>query len=234
MKNRPFFLLSILAMLVLLLIGKLMNSKVADAKVVTPECYRTPIMALEFSQDAAMINTIFKLPEPDSLVRVSKTKRFVSATDLDYLYILAYALFMLLFALQCNYFWKKGFIWAILLTLLAALSDVMENAQLMKIFKLVAAGETDYSGIFETLRFWTALKFFSIGAFFLALAPFFWRSNWLGKVVVTTAALALGCWAMACFYQPEFWADVLFGMIFLLFAGAILLGLTFKTKPSSN
>ena len=88
MKNRPFFLLSILAMLALLLIGKSMNSKVEDAKVVTPECYRTPIMALEFSEDAAMIYTIFKLPEPDSLIRVSKTKPFVSATNLDYLYIL--------------------------------------------------------------------------------------------------------------------------------------------------
>lgn len=233
MKNRPFFLLSILAMLALLLIGKSMNSKVEEAKVVTPECYRTPIMALEFSEDAAMINTIFKLPEPDSLIRVSKTKPFVSATNLDYLYILAYALFMLLFALQCNYFWKKGFVWAMLLTLLAALSDVMENAQLMKIFKLVAGGETDYSDIFQSLRFWTALKFCSIGAFFLALAPFFWRSNWLGKIVVGTAALALCCWALACFYKPEFWADALFGMIFLLFAGAMIFGLTFKIRQAS-
>ncbi len=137
---------------------------------------------------------------------------------------------MLLFALQCRRLRVPGYGLAVLLTSIAAISDVMENLQLKKIFALVAAGDTDFGGIFEPLRFWMALKFLAITAFFLALAPFFWRSNWLGKMVVATAVLALIFWGMACFYQPEFWAGTFFRLTFLLFAGALIFGLTYKNK----
>ncbi|MDO8366063.1 MAG: hypothetical protein Q7T20_04635 [Saprospiraceae bacterium] len=229
MKNRPFFLLSILAMVALIGIGRLMDQEIKSAKVVTPEGYQKTIMALEFAQDTVMINAIFELPQPDS-IRTERANRLVCSTNYDYLYILAYASFMLLFALQCKRLGAKGLVWAVLWTLMAAFSDVMENLQLMKIFNLVRTGGEDYSGIFWSLRFWMALKFFSIGAFFLALGPFFWKSNGLGKVVVVVAWMALVYWALACFLKPEFWADALFIMIFLAFAGAMIFGLTYRVR----
>jgi hypothetical protein len=229
MQHRPFFLLSILSMVALLVIGRWMDQEIKAAEVATPPGFKKSIMALEFAQDTAMIRTVFKLPQPDS-IRVQKAERLTCSTRLDYGYILAYALFMILFALQCKKMGASGTLLAVSLTLIAAIGDVMENEQLMKIFQQVAIGDAGAPEIFDRLRFWMALKFFSIGAFFLALAPFFWRSNWLGKIVSILAALALISWALACFYRAEFWADALFNMIFLLFAGALIFGLTYKTQ----
>jgi len=229
MKNRPFFWLSILSMIALISIGRLMDQEIKSSQVITPKGYQKAIMALEFAQDTAMINAIFDLPQP-SLIREERASRLICSTNFDYLYILVYASFMLLFALQCKRLGAKYLIWAVLCTLTASFADVMENLQLMKIFNLVMTGQEDYSGIFGPLRFWMALKFFSLGAFFLVLGPFFWKSNGLGKGVVVIAAMAMAYWAMACFFKPEFWADALFIMIFLSFAGALLFGLTYKTR----
>jgi len=230
MQNRPFFLLSILSMVALLMIGRWMDQEIKSAEVAVPDGFKKSIMALEFAQDTTMIRTIFRLPQPDS-IRVQKAERLIRSTRLDYAYILAYALFMILFALQCKRMGASNTLLAVSLALLAAIGDVMENEQLMKIFDQVAIGNAGTPEIFGRLRFWMALKFFSIGAFFGVLAPFLWRSNWLGKIVSILAALALISWALACFYRAEFWADALFNMIFLLFAGALMFGLTYKTRP---
>jgi hypothetical protein len=232
MQNRPFFLLSILSMVALLLLGRQMDQDIKAAEVAVPDGFKKSIMALEFAQDTAMIHTVFRLPQPDS-VRLQKTEKLIRSTRLDYGYILAYALFMILFALQCKQMGATNTLLAVSLTLIAAIGDVMENEQLMKIFDKVAIGNAIAPEIFDRLRFWMALKFFSLGAFFGALAPFFWRSNWLGKLVAILAVCSIISWALACFYQAEFWADALFSMIFLLFAGALIFGLTYKSgsKP---
>jgi hypothetical protein len=233
MQKRPFFLLSILSMIALLLIGRWMDQEIKDAAVATPPGFKKSIMALEFAQDTAMIYTVFKLPQPDS-IRIQKTERLIRSIRLDYGYILAYALFMILFAVQCKRMGAARTLLAVSLTLIAAIGDVMENEQLIKIFHQVAIGGDDFAGIFDRLRFWMALKFFSIGAFFLVLSPFFWRSNVLGKIVGIAAVITMICWVLACFYRAEFWADALFSMIFLLFAGALIFGLTYKIRPKLN
>lgn len=229
MQKRPFFLLSILSMIALLLIGRWMDQEIKDAEVVTPPGFKKSIMALEFAQDNARIQTVFKLPQPDS-IRVPMAEKLIRSTRLDYGYILAYALFMILFALQCKRLGAERTLLAVSLTLIAAIGDVMENEQLIKIFHQVAIEGDDFTGIFDRLRFWMALKFFSIGAFFLVLSPFFWRSNVLGKIVGIVAVITMISWVLACFYRAEFWADALFSMIFLLFAGALIFGLTYKSQ----
>jgi hypothetical protein len=233
MQDRPFFLLSILSMVALLLIGRWMDQEIKAAEVAVPDGFKKSIMALEFAQDTTMIRTIFRLPQPET-IRLQKAEKLIRSTRLDYGYILAYVLFMILFALQCKRLGAVSTLLAVSLTLLAAIGDVMENEQLMKIFHQVAIGAVDYSGIFDRLRFWMALKFLSIGAFFLVLSPFFWRSNLLGKIVGIIAVLAVLCWALACFYKAEFWADALFNTIFLLFAGTMVFGLTYKNRPEPD
>jgi len=230
MKNRPFFLLSALSMVAILWIGLSMDHKIVEAKVATPDGYSKPIIALEFALDTSIINAVFNLPEPEESIRKAKAGNLNWSTNLDFLYIFAYGSFMLLFAFQCKRLQGTGFGLPAILTLLAAFSDVMENMQLKKIFVQVAAGSNDFSEIFGPLRFWMALKFFAITAFFLALAPFLWRSNWIGKIVVATAALALFFLGMACFYKPEWWASAFFNMILLLFSGDFVFGLTYKNR----
>ena len=230
MKKRPFFLLSALALVAGLLITVAMQSANIRAGLAKPPGYFSPIIALEFAQDTPLIRAVFKLPEADKQALADRLKAIDRGTNLDYLFILTYASFMVFFALQCK---KMGqqYPWiALVFGLLAALADVQENGQLKQIFSLVTVDQANFSAIFDPLRFWTALKFFSTGAFFLALAPFFWKANGLGKGVVSTAAAAIVCWTLACFYTPETWADLLFGMTFLTFVGAMVFGLTYQVK----
>ncbi len=236
MKNRPFFLLSSLSMvgaLFAVIAMSLVNDK-ADLK--PPAGFASPILALEFAQTNATINALFDRTKSDTLVRYDPSDIYFKAqfmdtsTNLDYLFILAYGSFMLFFALQCKRIGENQYWLAITFALLAAIADVMENGLLKEIFGLVADLKTDFSMYFSPLHFWTCLKFFSTGAYFLALAPFFWKANWLGKLVVLSATVSIIFWALASFWKPEYYADALFGMIFLAFLGAMIFGLTYKVK----
>ena len=55
MQNRPFFLLSILSMVALLVIGRWMDQEIKSAEVAVPDGFKKSIMALEFAQDTTMI-----------------------------------------------------------------------------------------------------------------------------------------------------------------------------------
>lgn len=236
MKNRPFFLLSSLSMvsaLFAVIAMSLVNRK-ADLK--PPAGFSNPVLALEFAQTNATINALFDRTKSDSLVKYDpsdiyfKAQFMDTATNLDYLFILAYGSFMLFFALQCKRIGEKHYWLAILFALLAAMADVMENGLLKEIFGLVAELKTDFSVYFSPLHFWTRLKFFSTGAYFLVLAPFFWKANWLGKLVVLSATVSIIFWVLASFYNLKYCTDALFWMIFLAFLGAMIFGLTYKAK----
>jgi len=236
MKNRPFFLLSSLSMvgaLFAVIAMSLVNYK-ADLK--PPAGFASPILALEFAESNTTVNTLFDRTKSDTLAKYDpsdiclKAQFMDTSTNLDYLFILAYGSFMLFFALQCKHIGEKQYWLAIAFALLAAIADVMENGLLKGIFDLVADLKTDFSAFFSPLHFWTCLKFFSTGAYFLALTPFFWKANWLGKLVVLSATVSIVFWALAGFWKLAYSADALFGMIFLAFLGAMIFGLTYKVK----
>lgn len=226
MKNRPFFLLSLLTMLACLGIIAAMQKATKAAELAKPPGYYSSIIALEFAQENAMVLAVFNGAESKATSILEQVNNIRWATYYDFLFLLAYTSFMVFFAL----IYKKlglGSQWplAIGLALLGGVSDVFENLQLLQIFDGVVVGRADFSAIFGTLRLCTVLKFGAIAGFFLAMGPFFWRSNILGKVVVVAASLALVCWVLACFVTPAPFGDLLFLMIFLAFAGAMIWGL---------
>ena len=53
MQNRPFFWVSILAMVALIFIGWWMDQEIKAAVVAIPDGFKSSIMALEFAQDTA-------------------------------------------------------------------------------------------------------------------------------------------------------------------------------------
>jgi hypothetical protein len=228
MKNRPFSLLSALAMVGALYAVVAMSLVNAKSSVKPPEGFRSPILALEFAQDNAVIDSVFNLSRATPAEIHFNTQCFDLGVQLDYLFILAYAGFMLCFALQSRHLGQKSHWLGILFALLAALADVLENGQLRAIYAQIELGQRDFSEHFSALHFWTCLKFCSTGAYFLAFTAFFWKANWLGKIVVLAALGALLCWAGAVFMSPKTWADAMFGMIFLAFAGAMFFGLRYR------
>lgn len=231
MKNRPFFFLSLLAMIASLVVMILMARATNQADLAKPEGYRSPILALEFAQDTPVVRTVFKWNE--SSKRPERANAMIRATNLDYWFILTYGSFMVLFALQCSRMGKQYPWVAAVIGVLAAAADVLENGQLKEIFSLVSKAMEGYSGSFPSPHFWASVKFFCTGAYFLALGPFFWKASpWGGKVVVLAGLGSLLCWALASFYRPECWTDGLFGLVILAFAGAMFFGLGFRVKSA--
>lgn len=234
MKNRPFLLLSILAILGSLSAIIAMNTATAKAALLKTKEYKSSILALEFAQEPAMVDVVFEKAKTDPETLRQKAAHIGFATALDLGFILAYAGFMLFFALICR---QKGIktAWlpAMAIALTAAFADVRENALLQQIFVKVCQDTPDYSGIFGPLRSWTLLKFGSIAAFFLLMGPFFWKSNWIGKLVVTAAGLSFFCLGMILLDSPAYWADRLFLMIFLAFSGAMVFGIRYQANSPS-
>jgi hypothetical protein len=226
MKNRPFFLLSLLTLLACLGIIAAMQKATEDADLAKPTGYCSSIIALEFAEENATVLAVFNGANSKAKSILEQVNNIRWATYWDFLFLLAYTSFMVFFALICRKLGiKSHWQWAIGLALLGGVSDVFENLQLLQIFDGIAVGRADFSAIFGTLRLCTVLKFGAIAGFFLAMGPFFWRSNVLGKVVVVAASLALICWVLACFFTPAPFGDLLFLMIFLAFSGAMIWGL---------
>lgn len=223
-------LLSILSAIALLWIGRCMEQKIEDAGLITPDGYGRPIIALEFAENESMVNHIFSLPDSSDTLRKERAANVATSTRYDYGYIVAYTAFLLLFGLQALRIQGGNYRWALVLPLIAAFADVRENLLLMQIFEQVSAGTSNYDGIFGPLKFWMSLKFLSIAAYFLGLWSFLWRANWLGKLELVIAALALWVGIIACFFIPENWAAWFFKLIFLSFVGAFVFGLTYKTQ----
>jgi len=232
MKTRPYFLLSALAIVGALFAVAAMSLTNAKSGVLPPEGFKSTILALEFAQDNAVIERVFQWS--DSAMVHYKLQCFDLGVNLDYLFILAYGGFMLFFALESRRQGLKTYWLGLALGIIAVFADVMENSRLKAIFQLAEGGQYDFTAHFAWLHFWTCLKFFAIGAYFLAFAPLLWRGNWLGKMSVLAACAALFFWVAAGFYQPEFWADTMFSMIFFAFAGAMLFGLRYRVEPQND
>lgn len=227
-------LLSILSAIALLWIGRCMDQKIEDAGLVTPHGYGRPIIALEFAENEAMVNHIFSLPDTSVTKRKAKVAHVATSTQYDFGYIVAYTAFLLLFGFQALRIRGGNYRWVLVLPLIAAYADVRENLLLMQIFEQVSAGTSNYEGIFGSLKNWMTLKFFCIAAFFLGLWPFLWRANWLGKLELGIAAVALFLGIIACFFIPVNWAAWFFYAIFSSFVGAIVFGLTYKKVQASE
>jgi len=131
-KHVGYLGLLVIAMSVLLVI--IFPSKVEKM----PEGFYTPIVAFEFVQNKAEVMQMFG--QSDSPAR----RKLIAAMDLgnglDYIYMVLYSVFLLLFCLQCKIITgKKFYLIGVVVSLIVLFGDAFENVQLLAITSKIDA-----------------------------------------------------------------------------------------------
>lgn len=155
-----------------------------------PEGFSSPILAFEFLQTNREVLQFFGPASPERDAWVTGMNR---GHQVDYLYLVVYGLFLASWGLLG--FRKTGnklFYGIIVLAVVAALSDLMENLQLVNI-----ASNLD-AGTFETplkrLFLFTWLKWGSLAFALAGISVYLFKTGFAGKIymVVSLATLVLG------------------------------------------
>lgn len=219
MRDRPFIFSGVLGIGVILvtLVFNLVGPRPSNP---LPNGHITPVLAFELATSEAELAQIFGAADaPDSAV--------VQAMDrvnrLDYVYISLYGLMLFLLALVAG--WLTGSRIAYVAAALAfavMMADILENLQLLAI--TAQWGQGTVSDELARLHLWTWLKWAGLAAYFLLLAPIFWRdlkgSGRLGRVIAIVALLP------AVLTIPAYLLGGLVAEVFALSTGLVILLLT--------
>jgi len=193
-----------------------------------PDGFKTPVLAFEFAQSTKDTYGIFY----DENGHISQG--VVSSMDLgnilDFIYMVQYSLFLLLFCLITFRLTKKYVLFIpALLSLLALAGDVLENIQLLQITSLLE------SGIYEKqlfyLHYFTWLKWASLSLIFLMIPLFIYKKGILSTftLLLGLAIFALG--AIAFFHRSVF--NEFFSLsVAVMFILLIIYSYTYKNGKS--
>ncbi len=177
--NRPFLkagyvgLLMILMSLILVIIFPAKASKM-------PAGFFTPIIAFEFIETRAEVFQLFV--STDGKVRQAMVDAMDLGNRLDYLFMLLYSMFLMMFCLKCAAVSSKKYYYiAAVIAVVVLLADVMENIQLMGITANLETGE--FKQYLARLHWFTWIKWGGISAIFLVLFSWFIKGGMFSKII---------------------------------------------------
>jgi hypothetical protein len=162
-----------------------------------PPGFLTPIIALEFATNQEDVRQLFETPG-GSFPALLQTMQ--ANTLLDFLFILLYTVFLVLFAVACAQTTARTLYWVAAGTaVVAGIADVLENVQLLAIFGQVPQGE--FTAELARLRVSTWIKWGSLAAYFLMLMPYLRNQGGLARLILMLAAVPAILGVLA-FLQP--------------------------------
>lgn len=175
-----------------------------------PEGMFTPVIALEFVQDAAQLSQMMDVDDVEALLNA-----FLYGNELDHYFMVAYSLFALLAGWLI---FLKARVWAILLCLpLSAMmltGDVMENFHIAVLLDFYPK-RADVS-VYEWLRFYTWLKWGSIAALMFLFAMYFLQEKkWMKLLGLPMLCCFLT--AVAAWFLGGIWLEIMAMSIFISF-----------------
>lgn len=185
MKQRPFIIPGLIgsAVIVVSVLSLLVFPQTSPGQI---NGLRTPIIAFEFAETVAEINTLFGAN--DSLEQAEMIRKMDQGNTLDYLYMLLYSGFLFSFALLAAK--QSGQKWVVVgavLAVLALVGDALENVQLLTITANLQSGE--FGDALTRLHWFTWLKWGSLAGYFLLIAIWFWGNGRYAKLIAITGIL---------------------------------------------
>lgn len=180
-KALPIFAIAVA--LTSLLLGTLFPSKVAWL----PEGFTVPIIAYEFLLTNAEVSQFFGPPTEQ---RTEWITGMYQGHRWDTLYLVLYGSFLALwggYAVKQSQ--QKWFYIISVLALIAAISDVFENRQLVAILDILETGRFDQE--LNRLFIFTWLKWGSLTIALAGLSLFTIQKGWLGKIHLGIGVLTL-------------------------------------------
>ncbi|MEZ4941527.1 MAG: hypothetical protein R3D58_11675 [Saprospiraceae bacterium] len=234
--KRPFLAASLL-MLLAILPMRMMRQSVADAGF-QPAPFSSPLLHAEFHTSADDVLALYGAGDND--VRQERTYAMRQAHRHDNFFLCIYGLFLAMFAVGgFRLTRKKYFLWLILLAVVAACADFLENYTIVQITYELDNKATNFSPYLGRLATYTWLKWLSLAAYFGMLVRFFngvteWGNirSWAGKLLAWGCTLTAIMALLAFGLRTARWENWMAQAIIALFAGLFLFGLFFRKKTA--
>jgi hypothetical protein len=193
------------------------------------EGLRTPIIAFEFAETVAEINTLFGTNA--SAEQAEMIRKMDQGNRLDYLYMLLYSGFLFSFALLAAR--QSGQKWVVagaVLAVLALVGDALENVQLLTITANLQSGE--FGDALTRLHWFTWLKWGSLAGYFLLIAIWFWENGRYAKLISIIGILTF-LLGLIAFGQRGLATELFALSVALMFLLMIIFCFITKTKIST-
>ena len=223
-KNNPYRYIAYLGLSLVLMsivLMAIMPHKVHNL----PDGLKTPILGFEFAQSTHDIYGIFY----NEIGNIDQN--IVASMDLgnilDFVYMIQYSLFLMLFCLITFRLTKKYVLFIpAFLSILALAGDALENSQLLGITTNLASG--DYMHQLFYLHYFTWIKWASLSLIFLMLPLFIYRKGLLSKICVILGSVIFGLGAVSFFHRSI--ANELFSLsIAIMFILLIVYSFSFNS-----
>ncbi|KAA3663848.1 MAG: hypothetical protein DWQ04_08785 [Chloroflexi bacterium] len=178
MKNKPFFKVGFLGIGVIVASLVLMAINPSEAPKM-PDGFSTPILAFEFVVSEQEVVDLFG---SDPAVQAGLVRAFDLGSWVDFAYMLLYAGFLFLFAVQVvKVDGRSLFYLGAALAVIIFLADLLENVQLLGITARLDEGE--YGRQLTLLPIFTWIKWGSLAIYFLLLTPYFFTQNLFARII---------------------------------------------------
>jgi len=191
-----------------------------------PEGFYNPVIAFEFTGTEKEVYDLFRDGSSGS------RRGFISSMErglyIDFFYMCAYTIFLLLFAGVCRRITGSGwFIFSMVIALCVLRADFGENIQLLTILINLQSG--GFGSELSLLHTYTWAKWGGLSAFFISLIPFLRISGIFGKIISITALLSAVTGSAAFFFRSVL-NEIYTLSIELIFVMLIIYSFTFTCR----
>ncbi len=184
--NRPFVKAGYVGLLVIVMSVVLVILFPSKASKL-PDGFFTPIIAFEFIETRPEVFQMFF--STDGTVHQTMVDAMDLGNQLDFIYMLLYSTFLMMFSVKCAEISSKRFYYiGAALALIVLLADAMENMQLMGITANLDTGNFDH--YLSWLHVFTWIKWGGIAAIFLVLFFWFIKGGLFSKIIGLTGILS--------------------------------------------
>ncbi len=213
MKNRPFFKSGLIGIGVVVVSLVLMAINPAEAPKM-PDGFSTPILAFEFARTEQEVVDLFG---SDPAVRAELVRAFDLGSWVDFGYMLLYAGFLFLFAVQVvKVNGRSLFYLAAAFAVIIFVGDLLENVQLLGI---TAALGGEYGRQLTLLPIFTWIKWGGLAVYFLLLTPYFFTQTLFARIIGILAIVTFTIGGIAFLNRSafnEYYAKAVAGMFVLM------------------
>ncbi|MBC2715198.1 MAG: hypothetical protein HF978_07815 [Desulfobacteraceae bacterium] len=189
-----------------------------------PDGFITPVIAFEFIETRMEVFQMFM--STDGTIRQEMVDAMDLGNQLDFIYMLLYSMFLLMFSLKCAKISSEKFYYiGAALSLMVLSADALENIQLMGITANLESGE--FESCLTWLHLFTWIKWGGIATIFLVLFFWFIKGDIFSKIIGFTGILSFLTGVLA--YLNRSVLNEIFGLtVAMMFLMMIVYCFTYK------
>ncbi len=216
LRKRPFALAG-MAGVVSLLLAVFLAWPLRRVAFEVPAPFRDVVIAIEWASSPQTMEVVLGTDSG----RAARIEALLEATNRDSLFVLAYTLFMCVFAVTTAVHARRRHYFLLTIpALLAGLADFGENSAIRTLLLLYDAETFEPGGAdYVRVRIFARVKWALIALYFAGAVPYLWsRGWWLGRMMALAGGAVVLLWVLAQFSHS--WAEPFALTVFALLSAA--------------